>query len=105
MENSEDEKYNAVMTLGKKQACIEKNIYCLSGNICLATRVRFYIKQSGDKIGQFTPGSTDQPLLKREVILCTSICYEDAFGDAGIIGLPDAAYLVNVTNDGWFGHS
>ena len=35
----------------------------------------------------------------------TSICYEDAFGDAGIIGLPGAAYLVNVTNDGWFGNS
>jgi len=32
--NSENEKYNAVMTLVKKQACIEKNIYCLSGNIC-----------------------------------------------------------------------
>ena len=28
-----------------------------------------------------------------------------AFGDAGLTGLPDAAYLVNVTNDGWFGNS
>jgi apolipoprotein N-acyltransferase len=33
------------------------------------------------------------------------ICYEDAFGELSTRGLPEAAYLVNVTNDGWFGDS
>ena len=34
-----------------------------------------------------------------------SICYEDAFGEEIIDDLPEADYLVNVTNDGWFSHT
>ncbi|PID46213.1 MAG: apolipoprotein N-acyltransferase [Proteobacteria bacterium] len=34
-----------------------------------------------------------------------SICYEDAFGEEIIRDLPEANYLVNVTNDGWFSGS
>jgi len=32
-----------------------------------------------------------------------SICYEDAFGREVIAALPNAAFLVNVSNDAWFG--
>jgi apolipoprotein N-acyltransferase len=35
----------------------------------------------------------------------TSICYEDVFGSGIASTLPEAAYLVNVTNDAWFGFS
>lgn len=31
-----------------------------------------------------------------------SICYEDAYGDETIRGLPEANMLINVSNDGWF---
>ncbi|HSN24047.1 MAG TPA: apolipoprotein N-acyltransferase, partial [Methylomicrobium sp.] len=66
----------------------------------------FILSSLAIKLGNFKPGSINQPLLKAGGYpFITSICYEDAFGDAGIIGLPDAAYLVNVTNDGWFGNS
>ena len=34
---------------------------------------------------------------------CFSICYEDAFGELVIRQVEKAAYLVNVTNDAWFG--
>ena len=34
-----------------------------------------------------------------------SICYEDAFGEEVIRGLPAATLLVNVSNDAWFGDS
>ena len=34
-----------------------------------------------------------------------SICYEDAFGEEVIVGLPVAHMLVNVSNDTWFGDS
>ena len=34
-----------------------------------------------------------------------SICYEDAFGEEVIRALPEATFLVNVSNDAWFGHS
>ncbi|PWQ97200.1 apolipoprotein N-acyltransferase [Leucothrix pacifica] len=34
-----------------------------------------------------------------------SICYEDAFGEEIIDDLPEADYLINITNDGWFSGS
>jgi len=34
-----------------------------------------------------------------------SICYEDAFGAEVVQALPEAAFLVNVSNDAWFGDS
>ena len=34
-----------------------------------------------------------------------SICYEDAFGNEMIRALPEAAFLVNTSNDAWFGDS
>jgi Apolipoprotein N-acyltransferase len=56
------------------------------------------------RLGNFTPGAVNQPLLKAGGYpFVTLICYEDVFGDLSIQGLPDAAFLVNVTNDGWFG--
>ena len=34
-----------------------------------------------------------------------SICYEDAFGEEVINGLPEANFLINISNDAWFGDS
>lgn len=57
-------------------------------------------------IGSFTPGDLNQPLLKAAGYrFSTSICYEDVFSKLVIKDLPEAAFLVNVTNDGWFGKS
>jgi apolipoprotein N-acyltransferase len=105
--NSEDEKYNAVMTLGKETGMYRKKHLLPFGEYLPWQPVSGFILNSlSIKLGNFKSGGIDQPLLKAGGYpFITSICYEDAFGDAGIIGLPDAAYLVNVTNDGWFGHS
>ncbi len=57
-------------------------------------------------IGSFTPGDLNQPLLQAAGYrFSTSICYEDVFSKLVIKDLPEAAFLVNVTNDGWFGKS
>jgi apolipoprotein N-acyltransferase len=105
--NSEDEKYNAVMTLGKETGMYRKKHLLPFGEYLPWQPVSGFILNSlSIKLGNFTPGGIDQPLLKAGGYhFITSICYEDAFGDTGLTGLPDAAYLVNVTNDGWFGNS
>jgi apolipoprotein N-acyltransferase len=105
--NSEDEKYNAVMTLGKEIGVYRKKHLLPFGEYLPWQPVSGFILNSlAIKLGNFKSGNIDQPLLKAGGYrFITSICYEDAFGDANIIGLPDAAYLVNVTNDGWFGNS
>ena len=37
--------------------------------------------------------------------LATAICYEDAYGAEQLYALPEAAILINVSNDAWFGES
>jgi apolipoprotein N-acyltransferase len=54
----------------------------------------------------FTAGRIDQPLLKAAGYpVGVSICYEIAFGEQLIHALPRAAFLINVSNDAWFGDS
>ena len=105
--NTEDEKYNTVMTLGKETGLYRKKHLLPFGEYLPWQPVSGFILNSlGVKLGNFKPGGIDQPLLKAGGYpFITSICYEDAFGSEGIRDLPDAAYLVNVTNDGWFGDS
>ena len=105
--DSEHERYNAVMTLGKETGIYRKKHLLPFGEYLPWQPVSGFILNSlAIKLGDFTPGAIDQPLLTAGGYpFITSICYEDAFGDAGLRGLPDTAYLVNVTNDGWFGNS
>ncbi|MFQ5643332.1 MAG: apolipoprotein N-acyltransferase [Thiogranum sp.] len=54
----------------------------------------------------FTAGTLQQPLLEAAGYpVGTSICYEIAFGEQLINALPAAAFLINVSNDAWFGDS
>jgi apolipoprotein N-acyltransferase len=54
----------------------------------------------------FSAGESGQPLLSAAGYpVGSSICYEIAFGEQLIGALPEAAFMVNVSNDAWFGHS
>jgi len=54
----------------------------------------------------FSAGPANQPLLRvAGHHVGVSICYEIIFGEEIIRALPDADFLVNVSNDGWFGDS
>jgi len=54
----------------------------------------------------FSAGDLQQPLLDAAGYpVGTSICYEIAFGEQLIHALPAAAFLINVSNDAWFGDS
>jgi apolipoprotein N-acyltransferase len=55
-------------------------------------------------IGSFAPGDDRQPLLTAGGYpFSTMICYEDVMSYLSLKDMPEAAFLVNVTNDGWFG--
>jgi apolipoprotein N-acyltransferase len=103
----ENELYNSVVTLGKDNGLYSKNHLLPFGEYMPWQPLSGYILHQLDiRLGDFTAGGDSQPLLRAGGhAFITSICYEDAFGDANIVGLADAAYLVNVTNDGWFGDS
>ncbi|ORU91968.1 MAG: apolipoprotein N-acyltransferase [Cycloclasticus sp. symbiont of Bathymodiolus heckerae] len=55
-------------------------------------------------MSDFSSGGSEQALLQGAGYpFASSICYEDVFQQTSIDGLPEAAYLVNVSNDTWFG--
>lgn len=57
-------------------------------------------------MSDFSRGEAARPLLQAgRWRLGVSICYEDAFGEEVIQALPEADFLVNASNDGWFGDS
>ncbi|WPL15859.1 Apolipoprotein N-acyltransferase [Thiorhodovibrio winogradskyi] len=57
-------------------------------------------------MSSFSPGRAEQPLLRVGPHHAgASICYEDVFPDQVRQALPAADYLVNVSNDAWFGDS
>lgn len=58
------------------------------------------------KKGDYSPGPDFQPPLRvAGYPVRASICFEIAFGEEIINSLPHAAWLINVTNDAWFGDS
>lgn len=57
-------------------------------------------------MSDFSAGDNTPPVLRsKKFDMGISICYEDTFGEEVIEALPDAAILVNVSNDAWFGDS
>lgn len=68
--------------------------------------IRAPLANLGVRLADFAPGPDDQALLRAGGhALGMSICYEDVFAREVNRSLPDAHYLVNVSNDAWFGNS
>jgi apolipoprotein N-acyltransferase len=60
----------------------------------------------GIPVANFSPGPKAQPLFKAGGYpVSASVCYEIAFGAEIIRSLPEARFLVTVSNDAWFGNS
>lgn len=57
-------------------------------------------------MSDFSSGANGASTLKvGDSVVGLSICYEDAFGEEIIEALPQADFLVNVSEDAWFGDS
>jgi apolipoprotein N-acyltransferase len=57
-------------------------------------------------MSDFSRGQAEQPLLQvGPHAVGVSICYEDVFPEEVRQALPEARYLINVSNDAWFGDS
>ena len=57
-------------------------------------------------MADFSSSKEHSPVVKMlDLKAAVSICYEDAFGEEVIDGLPEANFLINISNDAWFGDS
>lgn len=105
--DSDETKYNAVLVLGKTPGVYKKNHLLPFGEYLpwqpMSRKILDFLNM---RLGQFTPGGDHQALpTAAGYPFAASICYEDAISRESVMKLPDAAFLVNVTNDAWFGKS
>ena len=98
---------NSVVMLGPGSGVYHKRHLVPFGEyLPLAPLIRPVVEALGIRLADFSPGPRDQALLRiGPHALGVSICYEIAFGEEVRRALPEAALLVTVSNDAWFGDS
>jgi apolipoprotein N-acyltransferase len=115
---------SAVMLGIPKPTTIDENYY-FNALISLGGAKGFYLKQHLVPFGEYIPkpfqsisnwlaipdanlkpGGVNQALVRvGHHATATLICYELAYGDLLRYQLPKAAWIVSISDDGWFGHS
>jgi len=100
--------HNSVISLGTSDGTYDKRQLVPFGENFefLPQWVKDLLRDADLPYSSFTPGAREQRLLRAAGYpVGTSICYEDAYPSEIMLALPQAAFLVNVSNDGWFGDS
>lgn len=99
--------FNGLLSIGTAEALYRKRHLVPFGEFIpfkdwLGPLARaFEVPMSG-----FSAGAAPRPLLRvGQHLAGVSICYEDVFPAEVRQALPEAAYLINVSNDAWFGDS
>jgi len=99
--------HNSVVSIGSYPGFYYKHRLLPFGEyLPLRSVLNFFHRFVDIPMADFTPGAADQPLLRAGGYpVGISICFEAVFGSEIRRSLPEAAYLVNVSNDAWFGRS
>lgn len=99
--------YNSMMSVGSSEGFyFKRHLVPFGDYVPLAEWLRGLIKFFDLPMSGYSPGPKQQALLEAAGYkVGVSICYEDIFGEEIIEGLPEAALLVNGTNNAWYGDS
>jgi apolipoprotein N-acyltransferase len=99
--------YNAIVIPGSPAQIYRKRHLVPFGEYLPVRPVSGWVAQFLDMpMANFSAGPDHQPLLKAAGLpLVATICYEDSYPAENLSGLPEAAYIVNVSNDAWFADS
>jgi apolipoprotein N-acyltransferase len=99
--------FNAMLALGPERASYFKRHLVPFGEFVPLRALFAPLGEALDiPMSDFSPGDGARPLVPLAGYhAAVSICYEDAFGEETIEALPEAAFLVNASNDAWFGDS
>ncbi|VAX11221.1 Apolipoprotein N-acyltransferase / Copper homeostasis protein CutE [hydrothermal vent metagenome] len=106
--NRDDKRYfNAMVSLGQQRdAYYKRHLVPFGEFLPLKWLLDPLITFLKIPMSDFSAGEKDKSLLHVAGYPAgISICYEDAFGEEVIQSLPDAAFLINASNDAWFGDS
>jgi apolipoprotein N-acyltransferase len=99
--------YNALVSVGSAEdRYFKRHLVPFGEFLPFKAQLRPLIDWFDVPMSDFSRGSAERPLLQVGAWqVGVSICYEDVFADEVRQALPEADYLVNVSNDAWFGDS
>lgn len=99
--------HNAIASIGSHEGLYHKRRLLPFGEyLPLRGLLSFFRHLVEIPMADFTPGASEQPpLMAGGVAAGPSICFEAVFGSEIRRALPEARYLVNLSNDAWFGRS
>ena len=97
--------YNSVVALGRETGRYDKRHLVPFGEFFpLKSLLEDLSRLLSIPMSDFSRGDIEQPALHAAGhVVGVSICYEDVFAPEVMRALPQAAFLVNVSNDAWFG--
>ena len=101
--------YNSVIGLNgsERQVYRKRHLVPFGEYFPVPAFVRNWMRMMSLPFSDLSPGDDKQPLLTTAggTAISVVICYEDAYGAEMLFAFPQAALLVNVSNDAWFGDS
>ncbi len=98
--------YNSVMTLGGALSFYRKQHLVPFGEYIPFRGVLTFLEDYIDiPMADISEGEGRPLVSLKGYPVGASICYEAVFGDEVIRALPEAKFLINVSNDAWFGDS
>ena len=101
--------YNSLIGLDgeRRQVYRKRHLVPFGEYFPVPARVREWLRMMNLPFSDLSAGADVQPLIRTRdgIELAVVICYEDAYGGEQLYALPDAALLINVSNDAWFGDS
>ena len=97
--------YNSVVALGVKPGRYDKRHLVPFGEFFpMKSLLENLSRLLSIPMSDFSRGEVEQPALHAAGhVVGVSICYEDVFAREVLRALPQAGFLVNVSNDAWFG--
>lgn len=99
--------YNAMTNIGGASGFYYKTHLVPFGEyVPLASLIRGLIKFFNMPMSSFSAGDKEQPLMSvKGNKAVVTICYEDVFAEDVIRQIPQSQFMINLSNNGWYGDS
>lgn len=108
-QRGETHTYNSILLVGtdQRQVYRKRHLVPFGEYFPVPDNVRKWLRMMNLPYSDLSAGDPEQPLLVTAdgVRLALVVCYEDAFGAEQLYAFPDAAIIINQSNDAWFGDS
>ena len=103
--NSNNNIYNSIINISEKSDNIYNKSHLVPFGEFLPFRKKFHevYKSLGINIHDITPGDFSKILNIKSFIAHPLICYESIFSNESLVLNEKADFILNVSNDGWFG--